>query len=261
MAESSWDDDIELYRAIHRNTHSAKTIEGRLPSLRHIALCFGGLGIPPQEVTRSQLMAYFESRTSGAGDPGPLIHWLIERDRRFPALRHEQSPLLVSRTGAALSYSGLGQMMARLSRDCGVHVRAHLFRHTWADAAQRSDMEPVGDRLPAGRWAAVMNADQAISGLTAGAVLVVAAIAVVSFVHIEHLAVMNGQTSVAAILLPLSIDDTVAAASLFMLRAVRAGLGTPRRAGVGPGTSFGFPRARPPKLRYCRPEGHRHRAG
>jgi hypothetical protein len=70
MAESSWDDDIELYRAIHRNTHSAKTIEGRLPSLRHIALCFGGLGIPPQEVTRSQLMAYFESRTSGAGDPG-----------------------------------------------------------------------------------------------------------------------------------------------------------------------------------------------
>jgi hypothetical protein len=78
-----------------------------------------------------------------------------------------------------------------------------------------------------------MNADQAIRRLTAGAVLVVAAIAaVVSFVHIEHLAVMNGQTSVAAMLLPLSIDDTVAAASLVMLRAARAGLGTPRRAGV-----------------------------
>lgn len=57
-----------------------------------------------------------------------IRRWLVERDRRFPALRHEQSPLLVSRTGAALSYSGLGQMMARLSRDCGVHVRAHLFR-------------------------------------------------------------------------------------------------------------------------------------
>jgi Protein of unknown function (DUF2637) len=100
---------------------------------------------------------------------------------------------------------------------------------------------PGRDRLPAGRWAAVMNADQAISGLTAGAVLVVAAIAaVVSFVHIEHLAVMNGQTSVAAILLPLSIDDTVAA-SLFMLRAARAGLGTPRRAGVALERASGSP--------------------
>ena len=45
--------------------------------------------------------------------------------------------------------------------------------------------------------------------------------------HIEHLAVMNGQTSLGAILLPLSIDGTVAAASLVMLRAARAGLGTP----------------------------------
>jgi hypothetical protein len=109
-----------------------------------------------------------------------------------------------------------------------------------------------------------MDADQAIRRLTAGAVLVVAAIAaVVSFVHIEHLAVMNGQTSVAAMLLPLSIDDTVAAASLVMLRAARAGLGTPRRAGVAQERASGSPcrRAGPPKLRYCRPEGHRHRAG
>jgi hypothetical protein len=34
--------------------------------------------------------------------------------------------------------------------------------------------------------------------------------AVVSFVHIEHLAAINGQTALAAYLLPLSIDGTVA---------------------------------------------------
>jgi hypothetical protein len=70
-----------------------------------------------------------------------------------------------------------------------------------------------GDRLA--RW-------------TAAAVLLVAAIAaVVSFVHIEHLAVTHGQTVLAAFLLPVSVDGTVAAASLVMLRAARAGLGTP----------------------------------
>jgi hypothetical protein len=70
-----------------------------------------------------------------------------------------------------------------------------------------------GDRLA--RW-------------TAAAVLLVAAIAaVVSFVHIEHLAVTHGQTPLAAYLLPVSVDGTVAAASLVMLRAARAGLGTP----------------------------------
>jgi hypothetical protein len=59
-------------------------------------------------------------------------------------------------------------------------------------------------------------------------VLLVAAIAaVVSFVHIEHLASSHGQTVLAAYLLPVSVDGTVAASSLVMLRAARAGLGTP----------------------------------
>jgi hypothetical protein len=67
--------------------------------------------------------------------------------------------------------------------------------------------------------------------VTTGAVLLVATIAaVVSFVHIEHLAVTHGQTELASELLPLSIDGTVAAASMVMLRAARAGLGTPRLA-------------------------------
>ena len=67
--------------------------------------------------------------------------------------------------------------------------------------------------------------------VTTGAVLLVATIAaVVSFVHIEHLAVTHGQAELAADLLPLSIDGTVAAASMVMLRAARAGLGTPRLA-------------------------------
>ena len=52
--------------------------------------------------------------------------------------------------------------------------------------------------------------DSAIRRLTAAAVLIVALIAaVVSFVHIEHLAAVNGQTMLAAYLLPLSIDGTV----------------------------------------------------
>jgi Protein of unknown function (DUF2637) len=63
---------------------------------------------------------------------------------------------------------------------------------------------------------------------TAAAVLLVAAIAAtVSFVHIAHLALTHGQTFLAAVLLPLSIDGTVAAAALVMLRAARGGLGTP----------------------------------
>jgi hypothetical protein len=73
-----------------------------------------------------------------------------------------------------------------------------------------------------------VTGDSANRRLTAAAVLLVAVIAaVVSFVHIEHLAVTHGQTTLAAMLLPLSIDGTVAAASLVMLRAARAGLGTP----------------------------------
>jgi len=83
-----------------------------------------------------------------------------------------------------------------------------------------------------------MTGDTAIRRLTAAAVLVVAAIAaVVSFVHIEHLAVTHGQTVLAAMLLPVSIDGTVAAASLVMLRAARAGLGTPWLARVMLGLS------------------------
>lgn len=63
---------------------------------------------------------------------------------------------------------------------------------------------------------------------TTAAVLIVALIAaVISFVHIGHLAVTHGQTALASLLLPVSIDGTVAAASLVMLRAARAGLGTP----------------------------------
>ena len=73
-----------------------------------------------------------------------------------------------------------------------------------------------------------MTADRLIRVATAGAVLLVAAIAaVVSFVHIEHLAVTHGQTALAWCLLPVSIDGMVAAASLVMLRAARSGLGTP----------------------------------
>jgi Protein of unknown function (DUF2637) len=70
--------------------------------------------------------------------------------------------------------------------------------------------------------------ETAIRRMTAAAVLFVAAIAaVVSFVHIEHLAATHGQVTLAAYLLPLSIDGTVVAASMVMLRAARAGMRTP----------------------------------
>ena len=63
---------------------------------------------------------------------------------------------------------------------------------------------------------------------TTAAVLLVAVIAaIVSFVHIQHLAITHGQTALAATLLPVSIDGTVVAASMVMLRAARAGLATP----------------------------------
>lgn len=71
--------------------------------------------------------------------------------------------------------------------------------------------------------------DTAARRLTAGAVLGVAGIAaVVSFVHIQQVALDHGQSPLAAFLLPFSIDGTVVAASSAMLRAARAGLGTPR---------------------------------
>jgi Protein of unknown function (DUF2637) len=64
--------------------------------------------------------------------------------------------------------------------------------------------------------------------LTTAAVLLVAAIAaVISFVHIEALAVRYGQPLMAAVLLPVSIDGTVAVASVTMLRAARLGLSAP----------------------------------
>jgi Protein of unknown function (DUF2637) len=63
---------------------------------------------------------------------------------------------------------------------------------------------------------------------TAAAVLLVAAIAaVISFIHIRELAVTHGQTPLAAVLLPFSIDGTVVAASLVLLRAARAGIAAP----------------------------------
>jgi len=75
-------------------------------------------------------------------------------------------------------------------------------------------------------------------GATAAVLLVAVIAAIVSFVHIEHLAVSHGQIMLAALLLlPVSIDGTVAAASLVMLRAARAGLGTPWLARVMLGLS------------------------
>jgi Protein of unknown function (DUF2637) len=73
-----------------------------------------------------------------------------------------------------------------------------------------------------------VSGDAPVRRLTTGAVLLVAAIAaVVSFIHVQHLAVTHGQTTLAAWLLPVSVDGTVAAASLSMLWAARTGLATP----------------------------------
>lgn len=64
--------------------------------------------------------------------------------------------------------------------------------------------------------------------MSAAAVLVVSAIAAtVSFVHIESLAVRYGQPELAALLLPVSIDGTVAVSSLAMLRSARVGVSAP----------------------------------
>lgn len=70
--------------------------------------------------------------------------------------------------------------------------------------------------------------------LTAAAVLLVAAIAAaISFVHIESLAVRYGQPVLAAWLLPVSIDGTVAVSSLALLRSARAGISSPWLARTG----------------------------
>lgn len=63
--------------------------------------------------------------------------------------------------------------------------------------------------------------------------LVSAIAAIVSFVHIEALAVRYGQPRLAAWLLPVSIDGTVAVSSLAMLRSARAGLSSPWLARTG----------------------------
>lgn len=84
----------------------------------------------------------------------------------------------------------------------------------------------------------ILPDSRAVRHGTTTAVLLVAVIAaIVSFVHIEHLAVTHGQTQLAAYLLPVSIDGTVAASSLVMLRAARLGLPTPVLARVMLGLS------------------------
>ena len=123
MAESSWDDDIELY-GHHPAAGLLRDAEGRAAGAAGGRCRYSRFrGPDPLRKGGKRRIVHFDADTAVA-----IRRWLNERDRRFPALRHEQSPLLVSRTGAALSYCGLGQMMASLSRDCGVHVRAHLFR-------------------------------------------------------------------------------------------------------------------------------------
>lgn len=73
-----------------------------------------------------------------------------------------------------------------------------------------------------------MQDNQVIRRATGAAVAVVAAIAaVVSFVHIESLAVANGQPGVIACMLPISVDGTSAAAGLALLWGARSGLSTP----------------------------------
>lgn len=103
-----------------------------------------------------------------------------------------------------------------------------------------------------------MSGDDGIRRLTAASVLLVAAIAaVVSFLHIEDLALAHGQAVLAALLLPVSVDGTVVVSSLVMLRTARAGLATPwlarsmlafavlatLAANIGYGLPYGWPGA------------------
>lgn len=78
-----------------------------------------------------------------------------------------------------------------------------------------------------------MSTDRLNRAQTTAAVLLVAAIAaMVSYVHIEQLAVAHHQDRLAAILIPLSIDGTVAAMSGVMLSAARRQMPAPRLARV-----------------------------
>jgi Protein of unknown function (DUF2637) len=73
-----------------------------------------------------------------------------------------------------------------------------------------------------------MSDDRFLRASGTSAVLFVAAIAAtVSFIHIRALAVTRGQTQLAAVLLPFSIDGTVVASSLVLLRAARHQMAAP----------------------------------
>jgi Protein of unknown function (DUF2637) len=72
---------------------------------------------------------------------------------------------------------------------------------------------------------------QVLTGITVLAVAVFAAI--VSFSHIEALALAHGQPVAAARLLPLSVDGLIVAASLSMLTEARAQREVPRLARAG----------------------------
>ena len=100
-----------------------------------------------------------------------------------------------------------------------------------------------------------MTADRAIRYLTAVVVAAVAAFAaVVSYGHIYDLARHNGQTLLAARLLPLSVDGLIVAASLVLLHEARArrgapllgqsmlalGVGATLAANVGYGAAYGW---------------------
>lgn len=70
-----------------------------------------------------------------------------------------------------------------------------------------------------------MNPELTTRRLMAAAVLIVAAIAaVVSYIHIQNLALAHGQGHLAALLLPISVDGTITAACLALLYAARAGI-------------------------------------
>jgi hypothetical protein len=73
-----------------------------------------------------------------------------------------------------------------------------------------------------------VTSDKVIRFVTALAVLTVAVIAaIVSYSHIEYLALVNGQTITAARLLPASVDGVVLVSSMVMLDAARRDAGAP----------------------------------
>ena len=107
------------------------------------------------------------------------------------------------------------------------------------------------------------RADQATRRVTAGVVAAVALFAgVTSYSHIYDLARAHGQSGIAAMLLPLSVDGLIASASMVMLSTSRTRAGTPFRArflmGLGIGATiaanvaYGLPSGRPGR---CCPRG------